>query len=199
MIRFSRFCAGIVSLVVLTSAFFVSCASGGVEAEVKTPAVFVTNLKKVNILTADNIIKPMDEIQLFEGSFGDRSFSLPLYIQADEKGISISMLNDFGTSLGDLTYSNNVVEFSSSLFPENLKAEYIVWDIQLAIYKAEALSQRLARQKLVFTVESDGETEVRRILDGSKIIEEITLRKNYMEIKNILRGYEYHLIGVGDE
>lgn len=199
MKKIFKICAELLSLLCIASALMISCASNGVEPESKTPAVFVTNLKKINILTVENIEKPIDEVQLFEGSFGEKSFALPLYIQADEKGISISMLNDFGTSMGELTYMDNTVEFNSPVFPENLKAEYIVWDIQLALYRAEEISKVLAKHKLVFTVENNGETEIRKIYDGKNLIEEVVLKKNFIEIKNSLRGYEYHLIGVGDE
>lgn len=181
------------------AALFVSCASNPKLAGVDTPAVYVTNTKKVNILSTQNISVSMDEVQLFEGNFGDTSFSMPVYIQADESSLYISMLNDVGTSLGELTFSGNKVDFESSVMPKNLKAEYIVWDIQLVWYDPESIRERLSHYKLSFDVSSDGTTETRKIIDGSKVIEEISIKKNYVVIKNLLRGYEYHLTGVGDE
>ncbi|MDO4505949.1 MAG: DUF3261 domain-containing protein [Spirochaetales bacterium] len=199
MTRIFRICRTVCFLALWVPQFFVSCASTSVEPEPKTPAVYVTNLKKINILSADKIERNIDEVQFFEGTFGEKGFSMPLYIQADENGINLSVLNDFGTSLGDISYRNDAVEFESALFPEGTKAEYIVWDVQLAFYRAEEISRCLSKRKLAFVLENDGETETRKILDGKDLIEEITIRKNFIGIKNHLRGYEYHLIGVGDE
>lgn len=198
MVRFNGKCAKIFPIMAMVSALFISCATSKVEGPV-TPAVYVTNTKKVNILTAENISKPMDEVQLFEGTFGAQSFSFPLYINADEKGMYVSILNDVGTSMGELSYSNGDVEFNSAVFPQNMKAEYIVWDIQLAFYDFQSLKERLAKYKLDFVVENDGAVEIRKILDGKNVIEEIHLDGTSTVIKNHLRGYEYHLTGVLDE
>nr|WP_318710513.1 DUF3261 domain-containing protein [uncultured Treponema sp.] len=199
MAKVSKIHGMFISLSLLASVILVSCASSSVEPEPKTPAVYVTNFKKVNVLPADKIQNPIDEVQLFEGTFGDKSFSMPLYIQADENGLNVSLLNDFGTSVGDLSYAEDAVSFDSPMFSDNAKAEYIVWDIQLSFYKPEEISKCLSKSKLTFTVEDDGETEIRKIFDGKELIEEVTLRNHFVQIKNLLRGYEYHLIGVGDE
>ncbi|MCI6442181.1 DUF3261 domain-containing protein [Treponema sp.] len=199
MIKVLRICGTLCWFVLFASQLFISCASTSVEPEPKTPVVYVTNLKKINILSADKIERNIDEVQFFEGAFSDKSFAMPIYIQADENGINLSVLNDFGTSMGDITFKNDSVEFESALFSENVKAEYIVWDVQLALYKTEEISNCLSKNKLAFVSENDGETETRKILDGKELIEEITIRKNYIGIKNHLRKYEYHLIGVGDE
>lgn len=183
----------------LSSAFFASCATTGSSAEKQTPAVYVTNLRKVNILTTDKIENPVDEVQLFQGSFADNVFSVPLYIQADKDGLNISILNDFGTSLGELSYNGTSVHFDSALFPENIKAEYIVWDFQLAYYRPEEISQLLSKHKLSFSVEKDEASEVRIIMDDHSVIESVLIKKNFIEIKNFLRGYEYTLTGAGDE
>ena len=198
MVRLNGKCAEFFSVIVMASALFISCATNRIEGPV-TPAVYVTNTKKVNILTTENISKPMDEVQLFEGSFGGQSFSFPIYINADEKGIYVSILNDVGTSMGELSYSNGNVEFNSAVFPENMKAEYIVWDIQLAFYDPQSLKDRLAKFRLDFSVENDGVEEIRKIIDGKNVIEEIHSSGTSTVIKNHLRVYEYHLTGVLDE
>lgn len=178
---------------------FVSCASTQAEPEPLTPVVYVTNTKKINILPTALISRNMDEVQLFEGSFGDKTFIMPLYIQADDSGISISMLSDMGTSLGELSYAGNTAEFSSDLFPQELKAEYVIWDVQLSCYDADSLSKTLAKEKLSFSVENADGIETRKIMDGNSLVEEIVIAENSTLIRNYLRGYEFCLTGVGNE
>lgn len=177
---------------------FLSCSVTKIP-DFETPAVYVTNSKKVNILGSQYIIRSMDEVQLFEGIFGDRSFSMPLYICADKEGLYISMLNDVGTSMGELSFDGKAVDFHSNMFPKNMKAEYIVWDIQLAFYESESVASRLALWNLNFLVEKEDGIEVRKLMDGKKLIEEIIIEDKSVVIKNHLRGYEYHLTGVQDE
>ena len=93
------------------------------------------------------------------------------------------------------------------MFPKNLKAEYIVCDIQNAYYDSAALEVNYKNAGLSFesvrTLYETGESvEVRKIFEEKKLIEEITL-KNEIEgqsitIKNYLRGYEYKLTKVED-
>ena len=82
---------------------------------------------------------------------------------------------------------------------QNIKAEYIVWDFQLAYYRPEEISQLLSKHKLSFSVEKDEASEVRIIMDDHSVIESVLIKKNFIEIKNFLRGYEYTLTGAGDE
>lgn len=185
-------------LIAAICGLFAACSTTKIP-DFETPAVYVTNSKKVNILGSEHILHDMDEVQLFEGIFGDRNFSIPLYIFADKNGMYISMLNDVGTSMGELSFDGKSVDFHSNLFPENMKAEYIVWDIQLAFYDGESLAQRLALWKLDFQIENVDGKETRKIIDGKNLIEEIIMENKSVVIKNHLRGYEYHLSGVEDE
>lgn len=187
------------SIAIAAAVSFSGCASNGVSVNSNTPVVYVTNTKPVHILEPVNISRPMDEIQLFEGTFGERNFSLPAYIAADENSIEISILNDVGTSLGNLLFDGVNVTLESSIFPANLKAEYIVWDIQLAYYNPQSISERLAASRLSFEISSSDGIETRRILNDGKLIEEILVSKNTVSVKNHLRGYEFNLTGVGDE
>lgn len=181
------------------SLFFISCASNTMKSTQKTPTVYVTNSSKVHILTTENILKNIDEVQLFEGAFGDKKISMPFYIQADTNKINVSFLNDFGTSMAELIYSNNVVEFNSLVFPSDIKAEYMIWDIQLAFYNATEIEKQLKKSRLEFIVEFYNDAETRKIFDGKKLIQEVIIKENYIQVQNILRGYNYHLVGVSDE
>ena len=53
--------------------------------------------------------------------------------------------------------------------------------------------KHLRRAGLDFTVTKDDGMELRRIMNGKKCIEEISITSSSVSIINHLRGYEYHL------
>ena len=177
-------------LLIITSALLaLSCVSvknaGGLKP------VYITNSKKINLLSPSACSVNVDEVQLLTGSFGETSFSLISYTQIDENTISLALMNDFGTDMGSLFYDGNTASFDSAYFPQNLPAEYILADIQNAYYDAEKLSVIYSASHLIF--ESDTLQGTRRIYDGKKLIEEITISQSSILIKNFLRGYSYTL------
>lgn len=171
---------------------FTSCASNKISTEKKINPVYVTNSNKVYLLPAEEMDGSEDCLQLLNGVFGETSFTLMIYFQADQKGIFMSLLNDFGTDMGTLSYDGEKVVFDSAVFPQNLKAEYILLDIQNAYYKSEALQKLYESSGLTFE-EEKSENTIRRIKNGKKIVEEITINDNSIKIENYLRGYEYNL------
>ena len=182
-----------------------SCASNkniAARSEVQTAAnlrpVYVTNTKKVNLLLPLYSAGVFDGLQLLNGSFGDTSFNLLSYTQIDTKGISLSLMNDFGADMGNLFYDGQKVIFDSAYFPKSLPGEYIICDIQNAFYDSAALEANYQNAGLIFEdtlilCETGTSEEVRKIYDGKKLIEEITILENTITIKNYLRGYEYKL------
>lgn len=172
---------------------FTSCASNKISTEKKINPVYVTNSNKVYLLPAEEMGGSEDCLQLLNGVFGETSFTLMIYFQADQKGIFMSLLNDFGTDMGTLSYDGEEVVFDSAVFPQNLKAEYILLDIQNAYYKSEALQKLYESSGLAFEEENLPENTIRRIKSGKKIVEEITINDNSIKIENYLRGYEYNL------
>lgn len=134
-----------------------------------------------------------DNVQLLNGSFGEQTFGLIVYLQADSNGIFMSLLNDFGTDMGSLSYDGRQVDFQSSVFPANLKAEYILLDIQNAYYKKQNLEKLYNDVGLNFEEVVRNNKSVRRIMNKDKVIEEITITENFIKITNVLRGYEYNL------
>lgn len=169
------------------------CASVKDAQNTQISPVYVTNTKKFTLLSPDCIGQGVDATQLLSGRFGENEFTLLTYTQADENGIFLSLYNDFGVSMGSLLYDGVTVTFDSSIFPKKLKAEYIVADLQFAYYSAEKIQEALADLGLGFTEEvADGKT-VRRIMNGSKVVEEITITADGTLINNLLRNYEYNL------
>lgn len=160
--------------------------------------VYITNTKKVNLLLPECFGQVFDGIQSLSGSYGKTRFSLLSYTQIDANGISLSLINDFGADMGNLSYNGEKVIFDSAYFPKNLPGEYIVCDIQNAYYDSAALEENYKNAGLVFEAtlilwETGSAEEVRKIYDGKKLIEEISIIDNTVTIKNYLRGYEYEL------
>ena len=203
--------------VFLAAFLFLSCASlnqknsskqetsGEADALDSQYFVYVTNRHKVPLLLPCDMSGTVETYQVMEGLYGSQHFSMLLYFFADQNEMQLSLLNDFGTDMGSLSYDGREVRFESAMFPKNLKAEYIVCDIQNAYYDSAALEANYKNAGLSFETlttmnETGGTEEVRRIFDEKKLVEEITV-KNEIEgqtisIKNYLRGYEYKLTKV---
>ncbi|MGI5091831.1 DUF3261 domain-containing protein [Treponema socranskii] len=175
----------------LLLAIFVSCAA--IKGRPMRYPVHVTNARVVDLLPPEDMVSPIDALYMFTASFGTSSFYMQAFIQANEGGIFINLLNDFGSDMGTLTYTGNELSLASSVLPASLKAQYIVADIQFAYYDAAAVAESLRRAGLDFTVTKDDGMELRRIMSGKKCIEEISITSSSVSIINHLRGYEYHL------
>ena len=176
---------------VLLLAIFASCAT--VKGRSMRYPVHVTNTRVVDLLSPSDIAFPIDALYMFTASFGTSSFYMQAFIQANEGGIFINLLNDFGSDMGTLTYTGNELSLASAVLPSSLKAQYIVADIQFAYYDADAVARSLRSAGLDFTVTKDDGMELRRIMNGKKCIEEISISSSSVSIINHLRGYEYHL------
>lgn len=201
-IRFKNICrllsAGALSL------FLISCASTKKAAPENSYTakglrpIYITNSKKVNLLLPSAAGQIFEGLQLLNGSFGSTSFNLLSYTQIDATAISLSLMNDFGADMGNLFYDGSQVIFDSAYFPKALPGEYIICDIQNAYYEKEYLRMNYESAGLIFEDilicrETGTPEEVRRISDGKKVIEEISIIDDTVTIKNHLRGYEYKL------
>jgi hypothetical protein len=100
-----------------------------------------------------------------------------------------------GASMGELSYSNGAVHFSSPIFPraviKTFKPEYVIADFQLCFYDPILLDKSLKDSGLVLET-NDG---YRGILSGNEVIIEIKKTKNTVELVNHLRRYAYTLEG----
>jgi hypothetical protein len=129
--------------------------------------------------------------QRISASWQNKDYFFNAWVKADEAEIEMTLLNELGVSMGELSYRNGLVSFSSSIFPKSMKPEYIVADFQLCFYNISALRQSLKDCGL--SLETDG--NIRRILNGKTVIIEIEKNQNTVRLVNILRGYAYTLEG----
>lgn len=194
----------LIILVLAAFSLLISCkTTGTAKSSKKITAdglrpIYITNTKKVNLLLPSFTSGVFEGLQLLNGSFGDTSFNLLSYTQIDKTGISLSLMNDFGTDMGNVFYDGDKVIFDSAYFPKNLPGEYIICDIQNAYYDSAALEENyknagLTFEDLLICLETGTPEEVRKIYDRKKLIEEISIKDNTVTIKNYLRGYEYQL------
>jgi hypothetical protein len=174
-----------------------SCAglkgAGGEErsAAESRPFVFLTDTSKFILLPPEAIEKPMDSHQLVTAFFQGREFMFNAWVKADETGLDMFIFNELGASGGELSYRNGAVSFSSPLFPQSIKPEYIVADFQLCFYDAVLLGRALETCGLTLEIKGTG----RRILKGKTVIIEIEKAMNEVRLVNHLRGYIYTLEG----
>ena len=188
------------------------------------PEVYITNSKKVKLLKNSEFQGNFDRIQMISGNFGTQTFVFLGNLQIDSNSLSLTVLSPMGTDLGAIYFDENGVLLDSAYFPQNLKAEYIICDIQNAYFPAESLSKNFQKAGLTFTEEFTGKNDeivkngefhqkndeisqnsanfieksqiIRKIYDKNKIIEEIVISQNEIIIKNKLRNYEYILVNL---
>ena len=101
------------------------------------------------------------------------------------------LVNELGANMGELSYREGTVSFSSPMFPAIFRPEYIVADFQLCFYNALALQEALEESGLSFEYT---ETE-RRVYNKGTVIIEINKESGVVKFVNHLRGYAYTLEG----
>ncbi len=180
------------------------CASAPKEQETK-PAlskVFVTNTNRADLLPTSSISTEVDDYYLFEGTYGETSFTAMTYLTINQNGISAVLLNDFGIEMGTVNYDGKTAELNGKLFPKKLKAEYIILDLQNAFLDSEILKTHYKNYGLDFCEIGAGEQKSeRQLLKKRNVIERIFIDKteNTIKINNILRGYEYKFTKIIEE
>ena len=184
------------------------------------PQVYITNSKKIKLLKNSEFQGNFDKIQMISGNFGSQNFEFLGNLQIDSNSLSLTILSPMGTDLGAIYFDEKGIVLDSAYFPQNLKAEYIICDIQSAYFPAESLRENFKEAGLSFTeeimnlskneenVKTDDEIPqnsknlieknqiIRKIYDKNKIIEEIVISQNEIRISNKLRNYEYILINL---
>ena len=83
------------------------CASTKQIENSTVAPVYITNTKKFYLMSPAEIENKIDALQLLNGKFGENEFVMQALLQADEKGIFLSLFNDFGVGMGNLTYDGS--------------------------------------------------------------------------------------------
>lgn len=152
---------------------------------------YLSNDSQFFLLPPDCIENSMDMAQLVSASYEGRSYFINAWVKADKTGIEMSFFNELGAGMGNLSYRDGHVFFSSPVLPKSLKPEYIVADFQLCFYNVHSLGQALEESGLYLE-----NTENRRSIYQKKtIIIEIERIRNTVRFINHLRGYSYTLEG----
>ncbi len=173
-------------------ACILSCVS---TAREERPHTYLTDNSKFILLHPGGIEQAMDMAQYISAEFRRQSYFFNAWVKADENAIEMTFFSEMGASIGDLSYKDGAVHFSSSVFPKSVmrafKPEYVIADFQLCFYDPFLLDNSLKDSGLVLKIEDGG----RRILSGNKVIIEIIKTETTVRLENHLRGYTYTLEG----
>jgi len=175
-------------LAILILPAFYSCSSAAVD---RRPHAYLADRSKFILLSPSGIEKPIDMAQHISASYRGQRFYFNCWVLADESGIDISLFNELGAAMGELSYRENAVCLSSAVFPKSLKPEYIVADFQLCFYDPDLVCGALKDCGLVLETRNDN----RRIFKGKNLIIEIEKTSGTVKLVNHLRSYTYTLEG----
>jgi len=165
-----------------------SCSSLAVD---KRPYAYLADRSKFILLPPAAIEKPVDMAQYISALYNGQSFYFSAWVLADENGIDMSLFNELGAAMGELSYRAGIVSLTSAVFPQSFKPEYMVADFQLCFYDPNLLRIALKNCGLVLETENNH----RRIFEGKNLIIEIEKTSSAVKLVNHLRGYSYTLEG----
>jgi hypothetical protein len=171
--------------------FLCCCSCATNTTREKQLSVNLTDNSKYILLPPEDIENSLDTAQQISASYKGRKFFLNAWVKADETGMEMVLLNELGAQMGELSYRNGLVSFSSPMVPSSMKPEYIVADFQLCFYNTAALRQALKDCGLSF----EGTENNRRIFNGKTLVIEVEKDRNIVTLVNHLRGYTYTLEG----
>jgi len=155
------------------------------------PYVYLIGGSKYFLLPCGDIENTLDSAQRISASWQGNDYSFNAWVKADKTGMEMTLLNELGVSMGELSYQDGSVSFSSTIFPKSLKSEYIIADFQLCFYNTAALGNALKNCGLVL----ENTENIRRIFKGKTLIIEIEKKQDTVRLVNHLRGYTYTLEG----
>ena len=180
------------SVLLISGLCAISCAS---VAQKEMPYIDITDSSKFVLLPTEGIERAMDMVQFFSYEFGGQSYFFNSWVKANENEIEMAFFNELGTNMGELSYRNGLVNFSSPVFQKSvmqyIKPEYIIADFQLCFYDQFLLSNSLNDIGLVLEV-NDGN---RRVFSGNEVLIDIKKTENTVKLVNNLRGYAFGLEG----
>jgi len=172
--------------------FILSCAS---VARRDMLYVNLTDSARFVLLPPCGIEHNMDMAQFMSFEFSGQYHFINAWVIANENGIDMALFNELGASIGELSYRNGEVLFSSAIFPvsviRSFRPEYVIADFQLSFFDPILLGNSLKDSGLVLEAK-DGS---RRILSGGELLIEIRKTSNTVNLVNHLRGYSYTVEG----
>jgi len=178
-------------LYIVCAVCILSCAS----VSGKDLYVNITDSSKFVLLPTEGIEQDMDMAQFLSAKFRGKDYFLNGWVKANKDEIEMVFFNELGTNLGEISYKNGAVRFSSDVIPKSavkyFKPEYIISDFQFCFYDPILLGESLKNSGLI--METNGGS--RRILNGNDIIIEVKKTNNSVELINRLQGYSYTLEG----
>ncbi|MCL2765153.1 MAG: DUF3261 domain-containing protein [Treponema sp.] len=172
--------------------FILSCTS---IAKKDILYINLTDNSKFVLLPPEGIEQTMDMLLFLSAEFMGQNYFLNSWVKADEDAIEMIFFNEMGASIGELSYKNGAVNFSSAVIPRSItrsfKPEYIIADFQFCFYDPFLLDKSLKDSGFILEI-NDG---IRRILSGNNVIIEIEKKENTVKLVNHLRRYTYTLEG----
>lgn len=171
-----------------TFVVFFACTGSPSTRKADNP-VFLTNSVMYTFLDPSCIATNIDEVQRIYGAYGEREFSFLMYTIADDNGITLLVLNEMGSEVARITFTDGVVVTSDLVRRLGFPAEYIVADFQLAFYRLDCLVSALSSKGI--SINEDYSPRVRRFSEGNKEILRIDYYEKSLEFINSLRGYRY--------
>jgi len=174
----------------LPTLVFILCSCSSLAVD-KRPYAYLADRSKYILLPSAAIEKPVDMAQHISALYNGQRSYFSAWVLADENRIDMSLFNELGASMGELSYKEGVVSLSSAVFPQSVKPEYIVADFQLCFYDPDLVRMALKDCGLVLDVDNNQ----RRIFEGKNLIIEIEKSSGEVKLVNHLRGYSYTLEG----
>jgi hypothetical protein len=170
--------------------------------EPSTPYVWLAKNSRYILLPTEDIDHPLDSHQLISASFNGRDYFLNAWVKADREALNMTLINELGANMGELSYRNGSVSFSSPVLFLPFKPEFIIADFQFCFYQSRPLFQSLKYGDLFFEEMKTNRFEdtwtFRRILLGDQKTKIISIEKksrNVIEVVNHLWGYTYTMEG----
>lgn len=170
--------------------FILSCHSGKVTPG--TSPVYYTDDSYVELLPTQSFKQFIDVPQHIDGHYGEKDFSMDGWARMNDSIINIHLFSAFGTTVGELRYTNDSIVFKSSFIDsEKMKAEYVVADIQLSFYDFETLREHYNRYGFTLTQNFESGRTVRTLSRNGTTIASIEKSGQVTTFKNMLRNYSY--------
>ncbi|MDR0589322.1 MAG: DUF3261 domain-containing protein [Spirochaetaceae bacterium] len=157
--------------------------------------VYLTKKARYVLLPPGDLEAPMDLAQHITGTYGEQEFILDAWTEADESRVAMAFFNTLGVGMGDLSFDEGGLSFSSAFLPPGIAAEYILADFQFCFYRAEAVAAALRRGGLILTVEKTVDGEIRTIVEGNTPLIKIEKGISSVVYTNYFRAYTYTLEG----